>query len=269
MTTSFKVLRAGLLSGAAMVFLSGAALAADLGGGSLKDIPEAKSDFGISVSGGATTDYVFRGVSQNDNDPSVNAALTLTYKMFYLGFSAEAVDKAACNGCSMEADVVAGIKTSYRGIDFDFGVIYYGYTNQYSKDHPNYSADVNTLELKASASTKVLRDTTISGTVFYSPAYFGDSGSAWTVEGSVSQPLPFLGLVASGAIGYVKSADDNSLFSGSFGDDNYTYWNAGVSKTFKEHYTFDVRYWGTNIDGTPGTNNLSGDRVVGSFTFNY
>jgi uncharacterized protein (TIGR02001 family) len=264
MTTSFKVLRAGLLSSAAVVLMSSAAFAADLGGGSLKDIPEAKSDFGISVSGGATTDYVFRGASQNDNDPSVNAAITLTYKMFYVAFSAEAVDQVACNGCSMEADVAAGIKKSYHGIDFDFGVIFYGYTNQ-----DNNNTDLNTLELKASASTKVLRDTTITGTVYWSPDYFGESGSAWTVEGSISQPLPFFGLVASGTVGYTKSSDDGLLFTGSYGDDNYTYWNAGLSKTFMEKYTFDVRYWGTDVANNAGANWITGDRVVGSFTFAY
>lgn len=265
MTNGLNVLRAGLLSGAAVVLMSGAAFAADLGGGSLKDVPEAKSDFSIAVTGGATTDYVFRGVSQNENDPSVNASLTLSYKMFYLGVAGSAVDKATTsNGGSMEADVIGGIKTSYRGIDFDFGFIYYGYPNQYDN---GTSADF--LELKASASTKILRDTTISGTVFWSPNYTFEAGSTWTVEGSISQPLPFLGLVASGTVGHVMSADDDLAFSSSIGDDNYTYWNAGISKTFREKYTFDVRYWGSDIDKDAGAHWLAGDRVVGSFTFSY
>ena len=163
MTTSMiKVLRAGLMSSAAVVMMSGAAFAADLGG-SLKDGPIVeKSDFTISATGGATTDYVFRGVSQNDNDASVNAAVTLGYKSFYLGFSAEAVDKfTTCNGCSMEADVVGGYKTSLRGIDFDFGFIYYGYVNQWPAGYmgsTGLAADF--LELKASASTKIIHDTT-------------------------------------------------------------------------------------------------------------
>ena len=65
------------------------------------------------------------------------------------------------------------------------------------------------------------------------------------------------------------SEDTEERFSGLIGDDSYTYWNVGLSKTFKEKYTFDVRYWGTDIDGHPTANNLSGDRVVGSFTFSY
>lgn len=270
MTTSLKVLRAGLLS-SAVVMMSGAALAADLGGGSLKDIPEAKSDFGISVTGGATTDYMFRGITQNENDPSVNASITLTYKMFYLGFAGAAVDKVTTsNGGSMETDVVGGIKTSYRGIDFDFGFIYYGYPNQWSAGNVNYwGYNADFLELKASASTKIFRDTTVTGTVYWSPDYSGEVGSTWTVEGGISQPLPFLGLVASGTLGYVSSENDHNGFSANIGDDAYSYWNAGLSKTFMEKYTFDVRYWGTDVANTAGANWLTGDRVVGSFTFAY
>jgi hypothetical protein len=73
----------------------------------------------------------------------------------------------------------------------------------------------------------------------------------------------------SGAFGTVSSDDDNGNFVAAYGDDSYTYWNVGASKTFKQHYTFDVRYWGTDVASTAGGAYLTGDRVLGTFTFNY
>ena len=32
------------------------------------------------------------------------------------------------------------------------------------------------------------------------------------------------------------------------GDDNYTYWNAGVTFGFLEKWSLDFRYWDTNLD---------------------
>jgi uncharacterized protein (TIGR02001 family) len=260
-----KVLRAGLLSSTALLLVSGSAFAADLGG-SFKDEPAATPDYSIAVNGGFMTDYVFRGISQNDNDPSLFAGVDLTYQMFYLGVWGAAVDDGVSAG-NTEIDVYGGIKPKYAGIDFDFGLIYYGYPSQ--RDAANvYAADY--LEVKAAASATILNDLAVTGTVFWSPDYALETGSTWTVEGKVSKPLPIAELVLSGALGYVTSDDDSGQFSGSFGDDNYTYWNVGLSRTFKEHYTFDVRYWGTDVD----TNDrhldaLADDRVVGTFTFSY
>jgi uncharacterized protein (TIGR02001 family) len=258
-----KNLRAGLLSSAALLLVSGSAFAADLGG-SFKDEPAPMPEYSISVNGGFMTDYVFRGVTQNDNDPSLFAGVDFSYQMLYLGVWGAAVDSAISAG-NTEIDIYGGIKPKYAGIDFDFGLIYYGYPSQAAGA---LAADY--LEVKAAASATVLQDLALTGTVYWSPDYAVETGSTWTFEGKVSKPLPIAELVLSGALGYVTSEDDGLNFSGAYGDDNYTYWNVGLSRTFKEHYTFDVRYWGTNVD----TNDrhldaLADDRVVGTFTFSY
>lgn len=260
-----KHLRAALLGGTAGVLMSGAAFAADLGA-SMKEEPAPKEDRKITVTGGATTDYMFRGVSQNENDPSVNAAITISYRMFYIGFSAEAVSAEwTCNGCAMEADVVGGVKFSRRGFDFDFGFIYYGYPNQDNNGLPN----VDMFELKASVSRAIVKDLTLTGTVYWSPDYSGEVGQTWTVEGGISAALPVWGLTLSGTVGHVMCDDTDHRFSAAFNSDNYSYWNVGLAKTFREHYTFDVRYWGTNVDKDAVVGFLTDDRLVGSFTFSY
>ncbi len=263
----YGVVRAGLMSGAALVALSGAALAADLGK-SYKDGPmaEPEPDYKISVNGGLTTDYVFRGISQSDENFSVFAGSELTYKWFYIGFWAASVDEFASEG-DIEIDLFAGVRKSWNGIDIDVGVLYYAYPENNFTDDPEY------VEIKAGISGKVWGDITAGATVYYSPDYNLESGATWTFEGKLAKALPFWGLSLSGVLGHVTSDDDGGRFSGVYGDDAYTYWNVGLSKTFKEHFTVDVRYWGTDIEDGPigGADDLgySDDRVVGTLTFTY
>ncbi|NJM34838.1 MAG: hypothetical protein HC850_09145 [Rhodomicrobium sp.] len=252
----FKTVRASLLSGAAFVALSGAAYAADLGG-SYKDGPAAEpaKDYSITVNGGLWTDYVFRGVSQTDNDPGVFAGADLTYKFFYIGVWAASVDEATSDG-ELEIDIYGGVRKSYNGVDFDFGALYYAYPN--GDDTLGAGIDIDYFELKASVGTKIFNDLALTGTVFWSPDYYGEVGSTWTFEGKVAKPLPFLDLTLSGTLGHVTSDDEDFGFSGFYGDDNYTYWNVGLAKTFKEHFTVDVRYWGTDVDEDADAENFCG-----------
>lgn len=267
MTHSNSVLRGitfALLSGAACVMVSGAAHAADLDG-STKDMPvvaEARTH-SITVNGGITTDYVSRGQSQSDGGPAVFAGVDLAYGIFYTGFWASSVDDFVSEG-DIEIDVYAGIKRSYNGVDFDLGVLYYAYPDD------GYPVQISYYELKAAASTKIWRDITVTGTVLYSPDYSGEVGPTWTFEGKASAPLPMWDLTLSGAVGQVTSDDDAGAFSASFGRDNYTFWNIGLSRTFREHYTVDVRYWGSDADpATDLARDNVGDRVVATFKFEY
>jgi uncharacterized protein (TIGR02001 family) len=266
MRQSRRVLRShavALLGGAAFALFGASAMAADPQG--MKDSPAepAARDFAVTVNGGLTTDYVFRGISQSDNDPAVFAGTDATYGMFYAGFWGSSV-ASFTSSSGLELDLYGGIKKTFNGVDFDLGVIYYTYPGN------NADLELNYVELKAAASAKVWRDITLTGTAFWSPDYYGEAGSTWTFEGKASTPLPLWGLTLSGAVGHVTSEDDAARFSASYGDDNYTYWNVGLSKTFREHFTVDVRYWGTDVDAdTDYLNGIADDRVVATLTFNY
>lgn len=262
MMNSTRVLRgisAALMAGAAFVAVGAPAMAADIG--SYKDEPvEETRSHSITVNGGLTTDYVFRGISQSDEGPAVFAGADIAYGMFYAGFWASSVDTATSDG-EIEVDVYAGIKKSFNSVDLDLGVLYYSYPNN------DFPVEINYLELKAAASKKIWRDITVTGTVYYSPDYYNEAGATWTFEGKAAAPLPWWGLTLSGTYGHVTSEDDDGGFSAFYEDDNYNYWNVGLSKTFREHYTIDVRYHGTDVD--EAFNYLADDRVVATFTFNY
>lgn len=261
-------MQAALLSGAVTALLSTSAMAADLGS-SMKDapieVPPPPPEHNISVVGGLTSDYVFRGISQSDNDPAIFAGAELGYRFFYVGFwGASVADYVNTSGA--EVDIYGGFRKSWNGVEFDVGAIWYTYPgNFFSQDY---------VEVKGSAGLKLWRDLAVTGTVYWSPDYLGDGGNTWTFEGKAAIPLPWWGLSLSGGGGFVTADGDDNEFLFRIGDDNYAYWNVGLSKTFRDRYTFDVRYWGTNVDDNGGdgfdfNHGIADDRVVGTFTFTY
>ena len=264
----FGVVHASLLGGVAVIALTSAGYAADLGGG-MKDMPaaEPERELKFSANGGLTSDYVFRGISQSDESASVSAGVEASYGMFYAGFWGASVDDFVSDG-NLELDLYGGIRKSWNGIDLDVGVIYYSYPNN---TYHKFGEDPAYVEIKAAASGKIWSDLTATGTVYWSPDYAGENGSTWTFEGKLSKPLPIWDLVLSGTLGYITSADEGDFsvgFTPLYGDDNYTYWNVGLSKTFREHFTVDLRYWGSNVSGG-SADSLADDRIVGSLNFTY
>ena len=68
-------------------------------------------------------------------------------------------------------------------------------------------------EAKAGASITVLKDLALSGTIFYSPNYFAETGPALTLEGTASKPIAKIGgvdVAASGTVGYTTYSDATS-----------------------------------------------------------
>ena len=105
--------------------------------------PEEGRKFTYSFSLTGTSDYVFRGISQTENDPTMQGAFDIGYGIFYAGVWGSGVDfEAAGLDDNIEIDYYAGIKPTWHGAEFDFGVIYYWY--------PGDSLDL--FELKAGVS---------------------------------------------------------------------------------------------------------------------
>src|SRR5204862_3642097 len=103
-------LKLSLLAALGSLALAGAAQA--------QDAPEFKAAFNI----GANTDYVFRGVSQTDEDPSIFGGVDLTIgSIGYAGVWASNVDFG--NGTDAEVDLYAGVKPEVGPVTLDLGVI--------------------------------------------------------------------------------------------------------------------------------------------------
>jgi uncharacterized protein (TIGR02001 family) len=223
-------------------------------GGSIKDAPAEeprRCSFSVNIAG--TTDYVFRGISQNLEDPTVQGGGDATCGMFYAGVWASGVDFVpGSNGTGsgdgyVEVDLYAGIKPTWGPLTFDLGVIYYAYPG--GESLAQFDGSLNKLdyvELKLGASG-TWNNFTVGGTAFWSPDYYGGSESVVTLEGTAAYTFAAIGPVTptiSALIG--TSIGDDPAFTFAFGGD-YVYWNAGVALAV-DKFTFDFRYWGTDND---------------------
>jgi uncharacterized protein (TIGR02001 family) len=212
--------------------------------------------FTYSFNIGITSDYVFRGVSQSDNDPAVQGGADISWGILYAGVWASMVDFNDAPPANAEVDWYGGIKPTWNSpfgtINMDFGVIYYTYPGANPGFVPGLG-DPNYVELKAGYSWSALHPSLVTGTtVYWSPDYVYETGSVWTIETMAAWTLGKFGPltpVVNGVLGWQKG-DTNDGYFVNFNqtDDEYYYWNAGLNLAV-ENISFDFRYWDSNIGG--------------------
>ena len=122
--------KAALLA-TALAMVSGSAFAADLPVKAVKAPPPAAFDpWDIAFGAGVMNDYIFRGVTQSNHNPSVTAYFEPRYNVskdlqLYIGTSTESISFA--NRAAAEVDVYGGIRPTFGAFAFDFGVWGYLY----------------------------------------------------------------------------------------------------------------------------------------------
>ena len=222
--------------------------------------------FAWSFNLAGTSDYVFRGISQTNNDPTIQGGLDFSYGILYAGAWASGLDFAGSAtpvpgdglDAQVEIDWYGGIKPTWNSplgtLNFDFGVIYYSYPGA-----TDFLAELDYVEFKAGYSWSALHPSLVTGTtVYYSPDYTFETGPVWTIETMAAWTLPNFWVftpVINGVLGWQKgdAADGYSVSPLLIPnpDDEYYYWNAGLALTV-EKLTFDFRYWDTNIGPDAG-----------------
>jgi len=211
-------------------------------------------EFSWSASLTGTSDYVFRGISQTDNDPTIQGSLGFEYGMFYAGAWASGLDWGADSDAQLEVDWYGGVKPVWKHsplgeVSFDFGVIYYTYPGL-----SDPGAEIDYVELKAGYSlpSPFIKNLTTGGTFYWSPDYSGEVGNVWTSESTASYALPKVWVfdpTVSGLLGYQKGNSSDGFNNGA--KDHYYYWNAGLTLAV-ENLSFDFRYWDTDLDPVDG-----------------
>ena len=174
----------------------------------------------------AASNYIFRGISQTDNNPAVFGKGQVSYDGFYAAVGAENVDFN--NHSEAEYDLSAGWKPKFYGFNFDVGAIRYGYTDK--TDH----VDADTVEFKGVVSHD-FGPATIGTSVFYTADYFGTHDDGVYYQANAAYKI-IENLSASGAVGrqHISAGGD------------YTTWNAGCDYTIVENVALDLRYYDTN-----------------------
>lgn len=175
---------------------------------------------------GANTDYVFRGISQTDEDPSVFGGVDATMGIGYAGVWVSNVDYN--DSTDAEFDIYAGVAPTLGAVSLDLGVLYYGYV-----DAPS-GADLDYVELQAKASIP-LGPATLGTGLYYVPDSYGhiDTSMYYEINGefSATDKLSF-----SAALG-------RQTFDGA-GD--YTTWNVGAGYALTDNLGLDLRYHDTD-----------------------
>lgn len=200
-------------------------------------------EFSFSTTITGTSDYVFRGLSFNDENPAYQQSVDVSYGIFYAGVWGSMLDNGDAYG-NPELDFYAGFKPVWGPVTFDFGVVYYTY-------FWGEPSDTNYVELKAGAQFSPIDKLTLKPVFWYTPDQ-DNYPQTWTIEGTAAYELRQIGIFTptiSGLIGYTEQTDPVSATADftALGVEDYTYWNVGLALAV-EKFTFDFRYWDTTID---------------------
>jgi len=205
------------------------------------------------------SEYMTRGFSDSDNKPALQGSIALAHES---GWAAEIWASNVDYNDSWEAKAEIDFYLTYTfGLgpgDMTLGGGYYWYPGaQRSLDYDHY-------EIFASYESTLPKDrATLGAEIYYSPDFFGDSGTGVYVTATADVPLPLAdGLSLVGHVGR-QWVEDNARF----GVKDYTDYSAGFAYTF-DPFTIDVRFYDTNISDAD-CDNLCDARVAGSLTWSW
>ena len=237
--------------------LAGAIILALPMGAMAQDEDEASGPWEFSGEVTLTSDYVWRGVTQTDENPALQAAFDIGHESgFYAGVWGSNVDfDNPDDGIDIEIDIYAGWSFDINDtVNLDLSVtryLYPGSNDDYDIDYNEYTARVTFVE------------------TYYASVGFADDFVNSDVEATYFQvggdwELGDSGWGLSAAVGLFD-------FDSGFGD--YNDFSLGVNKGFGPA-TFSLTYTNTsgfddNVQGLLGPDYWAGSRLQGAVTFSF
>ncbi len=210
-------------------------------------------DFSGSLT--VTSDYVFRGISQSNTNPTVYGSLDYAHPSgFFAGMFAAVIDYPdtpfSPDTGQAELDLFVGFSAPIgRDFEWDISLIHYQY----------FETEASNTGYQELAANLHYRDIARFGVAVSDDAARGDS-DGYVAELELSQPFAERYQV-SGTIG--RYSLETRYW------DSYVYWDFGVSAVF-EPVTLDVRYYDTSHDAvTVAGERLTEGRIVGSISIGF
>lgn len=213
---------------------------------SFADTPTPDWTFPGSVT--AATDYIFRGLTQTNKRPALQAGIEADHSSgFYVGawgsnisWLSDLSSDAAPVSSSLEIDAYLGYRTTFAsGVGLDVGL----YTYYYPGDFPSGFTSANTTEGYLAVSYGI-------ASLKYSHSFtnlFGISDSKHSGYLDLSANWEFSpSWVLNGHVGRQKVEH--------FGTASYTDWKLGVTKNFNAGWSVALAYFDTNADEGVYTN---------------
>lgn len=209
---------------------------------------EEASGFETSGSVSIGTDYVFRGISQTLEDPTIQGSVDIGINGFYAGAWASNLNFGDGDEAHIELDLYAGYGNEIEKFSYDVGVIWYLYPGA------DNDLEYDFFELQGNVGYD-LGPVGVSAGVNFSPEFFGKVGNATYLSGGVSWPVHDR-VSIDGHIGrqWTKVGD-------------YTDWSIGA--TFSAAgFDFGVTYYDTNLSDIDlgGDNDIADGRIVASIS---
>ena len=199
----------------------------------------------VSGSVTLTSDYLFRGISQTNEDPALQAGVEYAADSgFYVGTWGSNIswlsDADPAISSSLELDAYAGYRGAFgeSGVSYDVGAIYYWYPG----DYPAGLNDVDTAEVYFGLGWEFL-------SLKYSYAItdlFGipdSDGSSALDLGASYEFAPSWSLDAAVGKHWIQNLDGA----------DYAYWKVGVGKAFDSGFDIAVAYNDNDLIGPDET----------------
>lgn len=195
-----------------------------------------------------SSDYPFRGISQTDEEASLQGGLDVSFPItdeisVWAGSWASNVNFGDGDEAQLELDIYGGASLAIGDFGFDVIALYYDYPGSrgslsydYWEFGPSMSYDFGV----AAASVNYM----------YSPNFFAGTNDGHAISGGIEVPVPdgvlpdwvSVGISANVGGQHIGRNDD-------FGTRDYTFWDAGGTISVFG-IDVDLRYFDTDLDDT-------------------
>src|SRR6476661_7935633 len=225
-----------LLSAVAALAIT-SANAADLGAARGAPVaPVVVSPWDFTVGAGVTSNYIFRGISQSDNKPSVNANAEIRYTfsdMFtgYLGIAGSSIKLTNQDQSpGLEFDVLGGVRGTFGNFGVDVGAIGYLYPSFRTAGNLIFPTNPTYWEGFVKLSYAINDNFSVGANGFFSPSFLDTGASGQYISATAAYKLPY-DFAVSGELGrqFLGTSDITHGFGVKFDYPDYTYWNVGAS----------------------------------------
>ncbi len=220
-------------------------------------------DFTITYNIGATSDYRFRGISQNDLDPAIQGGVDIAHSSgLYVGtWGSNVSDWAAgpYTSTKLEIDLYGGYKTEVAGVGVDVGAIAYMYPGSSSgetRSGGDWRANTQEAYIGLSYGIATFKTSYVLG-----KNYFASNGAGSDNSGTMYYDLTLAKeimpkLTASAHAGYTDYKRDAYYQTNGGGKLSYADYNVGLAYDLGNAFTLGAKYFWN--DAKPGTKYYAG-----------
>lgn len=168
----------------------------------------------VSMNIGATSNYIWRGLTQTNNDSAISGGVDYTHASgLYAG--AWASNASWAPGMTYELDLYGGYSGEYQGFGYDAGVLYYSYDKDVDSDFSELALSGSWNFLSAGLNYTFSADNSDQeGDMYYFAKVSFDLPQDYSIGGTVGH----YNFDASGTEDYTHYQIDLTKSAGDFGD---------------------------------------------------